>query len=253
MPAVPLLSQLRIVATVFDVHISTCASAFLSTFAMPLLALLRPGYFGTPLGQILLSVHVYSIWALIGITLVTGAIYEWYAADMVKVCKRSGAETDSHNVHRKNVEEEASQHRELGVSSLSVVGTLPRVDRSILGRLRSGAITWETSMEYALRMLPWVWAPITAVMYLLGPAAVAQTKLIYQNRMRKAHVSPKNSPTPIHTPRPGGATPLPGMGFDEGLNQAQIASALEAFVPGVGGNMRIPKLSPSINFKRAED
>ena len=249
MPGVPFFSQMRIVATVFDVHISTCASAFLSTFAMPLLALLRPGYFATPLGQTLLTVHVNSIWVLIAITLITGAIYEWYAADMVKACKRSADKVD---LCPEEVEESSSPER--GVP-LSVVGTLPRVNRSIFGRLRSGAVTWNSSRDYALRMLPWVWAPLTAVMYLLGPAAVAQTKLMYQNRMRKAHVSPKSSPTPIQTPRPGGATPIAGMSSDKGvLTQAQIANALEAFAPGSGGRPSVKlSLPPSLNFKRSED
>ena len=86
-PGVPFFVQMRIFATVTDVHISSAASAFLSTFAMPLLALLRPGYFGTPLGHTLLVSHEYAIVFLIFITIVTGAVYEWYAAEMVSACK----------------------------------------------------------------------------------------------------------------------------------------------------------------------
>ena len=137
---------------------------------------------------------------------------------------------------------------------LTVVGTLPRVDRSVLGRLRSGQVTWAGAWDYAFKMLPWVWAPITAVLYLLGPAAVAQTKLMFQNRMRKAHVSPKSSPTPIQTPRPGGATPLPGAipsSSGEGLNPQQLSSALEAFAPG-GRPIKL-NLPTALNFKRAEE
>jgi hypothetical protein len=124
-------------------------------------------------------------------------------------------------------------------------------------------------MNYALMMLPWVWAPITAVVYMLAPAAMAQTKLMFQNRMRKAHVSPKSSPTPVATPRPGAATPN-GMGGGSGsgggggsgsssstpgespTQMQQVISALEAFAPSA--RMVKMQLPAALNFgRRAED
>ena len=90
--------------------------------------------------------------------------------------------------------------------------------------------------NFFLKMLPWVWAPITAVMYLLGPSAVAQTKLIFSNRMRKAHVSPKSVPTPASTPRPG-ATPTPMRSERESVDHSPSApltpmhGGLESFRP----------------------
>ena len=194
MPVVPFFSRIRIFATVTDVHISSAASAFLSTFAMPLLALLRPGYFGTPLGHILLVSHEYAICFLIFITLVTGAIYEWYAAGMVEACKprpRTAADEDA------------------GLKPLPL-GTLTRHVRSTPCSEFSGGMTFSRAATYLLQLLPWIWAPITAVMYLLGPSSVAQTRLICNNRMRKAHVSPKAMPTPVSTPR-SSVTPINGI------------------------------------------
>ena len=389
-PGVPLLAQLRIVATVIDAHVSTCASAFLSTFAMPLLALLRPGYYATPLGSLLLTVHVNSIYALLFITFCTGAVYEWYAGEMVRVCKRgpgasqelpvfypytrgasavgegggeagsaaagSGGSSSSSSSSAQPLGaagaaamqpsalasaasadsldgaaaaaaaaavaatagaaalgaaaapsasaaasavsaagsitlpgSSSSSSSSGGASALSplnlshvvslsesrgllaqdsssrggsanlAVGTLPSADRTLLGRLRSGAITWLSASDYMLKMLPWVWAPITAVVYMLGPAAMAQTKLMCQNRMRKAHVSPKSSPTPVATPRPGAATPNSlstssgGGGTGESPTQMQqVIQALEAFAPGA----RIAKmqLPAALSFgRRSED
>jgi hypothetical protein len=297
-PGVPFLAQIRIVATVIDAHVSTCASAFLSTFAMPLLALLRPGYYATPLGSLLLTVHINSIWILIGITMCTGAVYEWYASEMVRVCKRGpaaaaeyppvpaaggccgggggGAGAGAAAAPSLAIAEAGGL---LGSSSSSsggggggggggaafdgpapssdALGTLPICDRSMWGRLRSGAMTHASVLEYALKMLPWAWAPITAVVYMLAPASVAQTKLMFQNRMRKAHVSPKSSPTPVQTPRPGAATPtvasLGGGGVGESPTQMQqVVSALEAFAPSARTiKLQLPAI---LNFgRRAED
>ena len=144
-----------------------------------------------------------------------------------------------------------------GGSALLAVGTLPNADRTLLGRLRSGAMTWLSASDYMLKMLPWVWAPITAVIYMLGPAAMAQTKLMCQNRQRKAHVSPKSSPTPVATPRPGAATPNSlssgGGGTGESpTHMQQVILALEAFAPGA----RVAKLQlpAALNFgRRSED
>ena len=134
----------------------------------------------------------------------------------------------------------------------------------MLGRLRSGAVTYASAADYALRMLPWAWAPITAVVYMLAPAAMAQTKLMFQNRMRKAHVSPKSSPTPVATPRPGAATPS-GLGSSGGgggggsggaadspTQMQQVIHALEAFAPSA--RMVKLQLPAALTFgRRAED
>ncbi len=154
-----------------------------------------------------------------------------------------------------------------GTSTSQAVGTLPSRDRSVLGLLRSGAITAPRAMNYALMMLPWVWAPITAVVYMLAPAAMAQSKLMFQNRMRKAHVSPKSSPTPVATPRPGAATPSGlggGGGGSFGASSAsstpgesptqmqQVIHALEAFGPSA--RMVKLQLPAALTFgRRAED
>jgi hypothetical protein len=181
---------------------------------MPLLAFLRPGYFGTPLGALLLTVHINSIWALIGITMVTGMVYEWYAAEMVRACKRS-------------------EYQLQGAAPLPV-GSLVVKDRSVWAVLPH--CTPMAAAMFFLKMLPWAWAPIAAVMYLLGPSAVAQTKLIFSNRMRKAHVSPKSVPTPSSTPRPG-ATPTPMRSERESVDHSPSApltplhSGLESFRP----------------------
>lgn len=217
MPVVPLLAQMRIVATVMDVHVSNCASAYLATFAMPLLAFLRPGYFGTPLGSLLLTVHINSIWALIGITLVTGAVYEWYSTEMVRACKRS-----------------EYQQQGAGGGAPLTVGSLAVKDRSVWAVLPH--CTPAAAANFFLTMLPWVWAPITAVMYLLGPSAVAQTRLIFSSRMGKVHVSPKSVPTPSSTPRPG-ATPTPMRSERESVDHSPSApltplhSGMESFRP----------------------
>jgi hypothetical protein len=94
--------------------------------------------------------------------------------------------------------------------------------------------------NFFLKMLPWVWAPITAVMYLLGPSAVAQTKLIFSNRMRKAHVSPKSVPTPASTPRPG-ATPTPLRSERESVDHSPSAP-LTPLMPSGGDSFRPIKL-----------
>ena len=91
-------------------------------------------------------------------------------------------------------------------SALSPPGTLDRRERSTPASVFANGMTFSRAIDYGLRMLPWLWAPITAIMYLLGPSAWAQTMLIFYNRQRKPHVSPKTSPTPQSTPRPG-ATP----------------------------------------------
>ena len=215
-PGVPFFTQMRIFATVTDVHISSAASAFLSTFAMPLLALLRPGYFGTPLGHTLLVTHEYAIVFLIFITVVTGAVYEWYAAEMVSACKPKFISADYENglevagggggviVGGNDSLGGGSGSGAMSLSStFSPPGTLDRRQRSTPASVFANGMTLSRATDYGLRMLPWLWAPITAIMYLLGPSAWAQTMLIFYNRQRKPHVSPKTSPTPQSTPRPG--------------------------------------------------
>ena len=244
MPVVPLLSQLRIVSTVADVHVSNCASAFLATFAMPLLAFLRPGYFATPLGSLLLTVHVNSIWTLIAITLVTGAVYEWYAPEMVRVCKRGmdfplAATPPPSSLPSPSFSSTSSSSTSSTSSPPLTIGSLPVRSRSVWAALPN--MTAGACLDFFLRMLPWVWAPITAVMYLLGPAAVAQTRLIFANRMRKAHVSPKSVPTPSSTPRPG-ATPTPQRSERESVDLSP-AAPLTPQHGGMGGdNFRPIKL-----------
>lgn len=231
-PGLPFFSQVRIFATVTDVHISSAASAFLSTFAMPLLALMRPGYFGTPLGHTLLITHEYAIVFLIFITIVTGAVYEWYAAEMVTACKPKfveggvgGGEILSAGVVSAGmggVCGVAGAASQLGTPQ-SPPGTLDRRYRLTPMTVLSHGLSFARVYAYLIRMLPWLWAPITAVMYLLGPSAWAQTILIFYNRQRKPHVSPKSSPTPLSTPRPG-ATPINGFATSEPSSPMASAS-----------------------------
>jgi len=188
---------------------------------MPLLALLRPGYFATPTGHFLLIAHEAAIVFLVTLTVASGAIYEWYASELVAACKPPpgapppafGAAAEAGAAADAGAGAAAGGGGGGGAGALAggdgaalPVGTLARRARSTPCRVLATGVSASRAAGYLLSLLPWLWAPITAVLYLLGPSAVAQTMLIFYNRQRKAHVSPKAAPTPTSTPRPG-ATP----------------------------------------------
>lgn len=252
---VPLPAALRMVGTVVDVHLSTCSFVFLSTFAMPMLALLKPGFLSTGVGPTLVSTQQYIVLMLYALTIVTGLTYEWYAGEMVAACKRRenimgatpGAEdhflapppsSPSHMRHASpsatasvspsgaaadpipptalalaasssptspTPSSASSSHlssHHMGPRPL-VMGMLERKNRNVFAMLPK--VTGAGTFDYCIRMLPWLWTPLVVILYLLGPAALAQTKLIVSNRMKKPHVSAKLAMTPSPTPRPGAA------------------------------------------------
>lgn len=206
-PKVPIASAIRIVLTVLDVHISACSVVFISTFALPIMSFLKPEFFQTPMGSRLLTVHQICVAVLFCVTLLTGIIYEWYCTEMVQACKRreniTGATPgDADHLLEPPVTSPSYQMSpppEVSSASISKTKRHPIVMGMIQNRSRGvfrvlARTTRSQAWKFFLKILPWFWAPIVAFLYLFLPAAVAQTRLIFNNRMKKLHVSPKNAP-----------------------------------------------------------
>lgn len=223
-PKVPIATALRIVLTVLDVHLSACSTVFVSSFALPIMGFLRPDFLNFQLGQTLLSVHQTSVLILFFVTLLTGFIYEWYCTEMVEACKRreniTGATPGDANhlleppvtspSHRSDPNPEPATALGYGNGSSRhpiVMGMIPSRSRNLLRVMAH--TSKEKVWKFFLKMLPWFWTPVAGLLYLFLPAAVAQTRLIFNNRMKKLHVSPKNAPVSISGTRVNALERLP--------------------------------------------
>lgn len=87
-PTVPLAARIRIIATVYDVHVHSSMSSGLSTFGYAFISLLRPAWLATPEGKSFWHTHEYLMIFCVLISLAVGCLYEWYAKEMVQACKR---------------------------------------------------------------------------------------------------------------------------------------------------------------------
>lgn len=87
-PTVPLAARMRIVATVYDVHVHASMSSGLSTFGFAFISLFRPSWMATPEGKAFWHTHEVLMIICVLISLLIGCLYEWYAKEMVHACKR---------------------------------------------------------------------------------------------------------------------------------------------------------------------
>lgn len=240
---VPLAERLALVVTVLDVHLSASVIALLGSFAFPILMLLRPDWAASDDGRIALLLQKMLTAALLGLTFVTGACYEWHATDCLRAALALGPPSSSLTASASAMSltgllpvtprgdrsssvaaggsgggsgsnsgsggsgERAKSSIVVGAGGLSSGGAASVVD--VGAALGAGAaeapVSW--ALHYFARLAAWFWAPIIAVLYLLAPASYAQTKLLWTDRL-KLHVSPKSSPVPPSTPGgPNCATP----------------------------------------------
>ena len=261
---VPLPERLAMTFTVLDVHLSAAVIAFMGSFAFPILLLLRPDWAGSDEGRIALQLQKVLTGGLMLFTFLTATCYEWYAPDVLRETLRSGPPTSSLTTSashlslspavtpRKGMPSAAASASAAGapVSGAAAVfdggasaphappsgavgpaasatagsaGAAPDAADSAAAQQR---VSW--AFAYVARLSAWAWAPVIAVLYLLLPAAFAQTKLMFTDRL-KLHVSPKSSPvtpSPLASSPSVGSMALAAAGSGSGGGPAAAASAV---------------------------
>ena len=86
-PIVPFWSRVRLVITVFDVHVNASMSSFYSTLGFLVLQAFRSDWLQGE-GRTFKHVHQAMIAFAFCTSLLTGLVYEWYALEMVSALKR---------------------------------------------------------------------------------------------------------------------------------------------------------------------
>ena len=204
-PRLPWRATLRLAATVVDLHTSPLITFLVSALAYAVSQWLAPEYYRTPEGLFVVELQnrLASIFFYIG--LATGAVYEWYSGEVVAALRRAGLPGEELMPHSSGVvfaeaaaegaASRSGRHRRGAADGPPARkrGELECVDTSPLGTL--SRCSRRRLHVYLLRLLPWLAGPLVALAYFALPAIVAQTTLIFRNRQRSAHVSPKSSPT----------------------------------------------------------
>jgi hypothetical protein len=88
-PTLPWSTRIRMVLTVFDVHVHASITTMYTTIAYVLMSLLRPGWLGVGgEGRPFMAFQEITVPLAFVVSFSIGLVYEWYGTEMLAACKR---------------------------------------------------------------------------------------------------------------------------------------------------------------------